>query len=82
MAFGRGQGLSDAMLDRLLLVDDRIEAMAKGGRHHGTSHSLSRTIDERERPNGLKIARVSVPLGVIGSFMNRDQTYRMRVRFV
>ena len=67
MAFGRERGLSDAMLDRLLLVDDRIEAMAKGLDNIAVlPDPLGRTIDERERPNGLKIARVSVPLGVIG----------------
>ncbi|MEC8773537.1 MAG: glutamate-5-semialdehyde dehydrogenase [Pseudomonadota bacterium] len=67
MAFGRERGLSDAMMDRLLLVDDRIEAMAKGLENITVlPDPLGRTIDERERPNGLKIARVSVPLGVIG----------------
>ena len=67
MAFGRERGLSDAMMDRLLLVDDRIEAMAKGLDNIAVlPDPLGRTIDERERPNGLKIARVSVPLGVIG----------------
>ncbi|MEC8203680.1 MAG: gamma-glutamyl-phosphate reductase, partial [Pseudomonadota bacterium] len=67
IAFGRERGLSDAMLDRLLLMDDRIEAMAKGLENIAVlPDPLGRTIDERERPNGLKIARVSVPLGVIG----------------
>jgi glutamate-5-semialdehyde dehydrogenase len=67
MAFGRAKGLSDAMLDRLLLTGERIEAMATGLRSIAElPEPLGRIIDERERPNGLKIARVSVPLGVIG----------------
>ena len=67
MAFGREKGLSDAMLDRLLLTDERIEAMAIGLETVAAlPDPLGRTIDERERPNGLRIARVSVPLGVIG----------------
>ena len=67
MAFGREKGLSAAMLDRLLLTEERIEAMAVGLETvSALPDPLGRTIDERERPNGLQIARVSVPLGVIG----------------
>tara|TARA_Y100001934_G_scaffold280412_1_gene387066 strand:- start:27244 stop:28524 length:1281 start_codon:yes stop_codon:yes gene_type:complete len=67
MTFARAKGLSDAMLDRLLLNGDRIESMAKGIENIAAlPNPLGRTIDERERPNGLKIARVSVPLGAIG----------------
>ena len=67
MLFARKKGLSDAMLDRLLLNDDRIEAMAKGLENIAAlPNPLGRIIDERERPNGLKIKRVSVPLGAIG----------------
>tara|TARA_B100000459_G_scaffold136217_1_gene92690 strand:+ start:1004 stop:2293 length:1290 start_codon:yes stop_codon:yes gene_type:complete len=67
MAFGREKGLSAAMLDRLLLTEERIEAMAVSLETvSALPDPLGRTIDERERPNGLQIARVSVPLGVIG----------------
>ena len=67
MNFGREKGLSGAMLDRLLLNDNRIESMAKGLENVAAlPNPLGRIIDERERPNGLKISRVSVPLGVIG----------------
>lgn len=67
MVFGREKGLSDAMLDRLLLTEERIEAMAVGLETVAElPDPLGRTLDERERPNGLRIARVSVPLGVIG----------------
>ena len=67
MIFARTKGLSDAMLNRLLLNDDRIESMAKGLENVAAlPNPLGRIIDERERPNGLKIKRVSVPLGAIG----------------
>lgn len=67
IAFGKDKGLSDAMLDRLLLNEERIEAMAGGLETVAKlPDPLGRIIDQRERPNGLQIARVSVPLGVIG----------------
>ena len=67
MTFGHEKGFSDAMLDRLLLTEERIEAMAAGLESIAElPEPLGRVIDERERPNGLKITRVSVPLGVIG----------------
>ena len=67
MTFGRKKGLSAAMFDRLLLTEERVEAMAVGLETvSALPDPLGRTIDERERPNGLQIARVSVPLGVIG----------------
>jgi glutamate-5-semialdehyde dehydrogenase len=60
-------GLSEAMLDRLRLDGKRIRAMADGLRDVASledpvGHVLSTTI----RPNGLKIEKVSVPIGVIG----------------
>ncbi|PPR63363.1 MAG: Gamma-glutamyl phosphate reductase [Alphaproteobacteria bacterium MarineAlpha4_Bin2] len=65
--FGRDRGLPEAMIDRLLLNGERIEAMAVGLEAvAGLRDPLGRTIDEFERPNGLRISRVSVPLGVIG----------------
>jgi glutamate-5-semialdehyde dehydrogenase len=54
------QGLTGAMRDRLLLNHARVEAMAKG------LEDVGQTIVDWTRPNGLKIARVRVPLGVIG----------------
>jgi glutamate-5-semialdehyde dehydrogenase len=60
-------GLSGAMLDRLMLDAGRIEAMASGIENVMALHDpVGRVLDEWERPNGLKIQRVSVPLGVIG----------------
>ncbi|MEE2689192.1 MAG: glutamate-5-semialdehyde dehydrogenase [Pseudomonadota bacterium] len=67
MALGCDKGLSGAMLDRLLLNEERINAMAEGLETVADlPDPIGRTIEERERPNGLRIARVSVPLGVIG----------------
>ncbi len=61
------RGLSAAMLDRLLLDTGRIEAMASGMETIiELDDPVGRVLAEWERPNGLKIQRVSVPLGVIG----------------
>ncbi len=60
-------GLSAAMLDRLALDDGRIEAMAAGvDAIAELDDPLGQVIAEWERPNGLRIQRVRVPLGVIG----------------
>jgi glutamate-5-semialdehyde dehydrogenase len=59
--------LSSALLDRLMLDDKRVEAMAKGLEEIAAlPDPVGRTLAEWTRPNGLEIARVSVPLGVIG----------------
>ena len=56
-----------AMLDRLMLDAGRIEAMALGMETIIALHDpIGRVLEAWERPNGLKIERVSVPLGVIG----------------
>ena len=67
MAAARDQGLSPAMLDRLLLNESRIAAMAQGLEEiAGLDDPVGQKIAEWSRPNGLRIARVRVPLGVIG----------------
>jgi len=67
MEAAKERGLSGAMLDRLLLDASRIEAMAAGMETITELHDpVGRVIAEWERPNGLRIQRVSVPLGVIG----------------
>ncbi len=67
MAAAEEKGLSSAMLDRLLLNADRIEGMAKGLEAIAEfPDPLGKVLEERERPNGLRIAKVAVPLGVIG----------------
>lgn len=67
MAYGREKGLDAAMLDRLMLNDKRIEAMAAGLETVATiPDPVNKILDSLERPNGLVIQRVSIPLGVIG----------------
>ena len=59
--------LTEAMLDRLLLTEDRIEAMAKGLEDIARlTDPVGDVMTEWDRPNGLRIARIRVPLGVIG----------------
>ncbi len=61
------RGLSGAMLDRLMLDDARIEGMASGLESIAAlPDPLGNVLAEWERPNGLRIQRVAVPLGVIG----------------
>jgi glutamate-5-semialdehyde dehydrogenase len=63
----RQNEISDALLDRLLLNSDRIEAMAKGLEQIAQlPDPVGKILAEWERPNGLQIRRVSVPLGVVG----------------
>ena len=60
-------GLSDAMIDRLRLTHERIDGMAKGLRQLiDLPDPVGALIEEKERPNGLKIRKVRVPIGVIG----------------
>jgi len=61
------QEMSRALLDRLLLDDQRIEAMALGLEDIARlPDPVGRSLAEWPRPNGMLIQRVSVPLGVIG----------------
>ena len=61
------RGLSGALLDRLLLDDKRIEAMARGIEDIAALNDpIGSVIAEWTRPNGLRIQRVRVPLGVVG----------------
>ncbi|RPI11913.1 MAG: glutamate-5-semialdehyde dehydrogenase [Lysobacterales bacterium] len=64
---GEAAQLSAAMLDRLRLDDARIEAMAAGVEQiEQLPDPVGTVIAEWQRPNGLRIQRVRVPLGVIG----------------
>ena len=59
-------GLSSAMLDRLKLDDNRIAAMAKGLREVAAlPDPVGRILDERTRPNGLKLQKIATPIGVV-----------------
>ena len=67
MTAAEERGLSGAMLDRLMLDTDRIESMAAGIEAVAQlPDPLGRLLAEWDRPNGLSIQRVAVPLGVIG----------------
>ena len=67
MEAGAKKGLSAAMLDRLELNDERIEGMASGLEQIAElPDPIGTVLEDRERPNGLRIQRVRVPLGVIG----------------
>jgi glutamate-5-semialdehyde dehydrogenase len=67
MTAARERGLSLAFLDRLELTEKRIAAMATGLREIAAlPDPVGTTIAEWDRPNGLHIARVRTPLGVIG----------------
>jgi len=67
MEAARSRKLSPAMLDRLALDAGRIESIAAGLLVISQlPNPLGKVLAEWERPNGLKIQRVSVPLGVIG----------------
>lgn len=66
MEVAKGLGLSSAMLDRLRLDAKRISAMARGLREvAGLPDPVGRVLDERVRPNGLRLQKVSTPIGVI-----------------
>jgi glutamate-5-semialdehyde dehydrogenase len=67
MRAAAARSLSPALLDRLRLDEARVEAMAKGLEEIAAQPDpVGKTLAEWTRPNGLKISRVSVPLGVIG----------------
>ena len=61
-------GLSEAVLDRLLLTPDRLEAVADDVRKvAGLPDPVGESFDARVLPNGLQVSRRRVPLGVIGA---------------
>lgn len=67
MARGRENGLSDALLDRLLLTPQRLKSMAEGLEVlMELPDPVGETLKSWERDNGLKVEKVRVPLGVIG----------------
>lgn len=63
---GKEKGLSQALLDRLLLTQSRIKAMADGLRQIvQLPDPIGEVLSTQKRPNGLEISKVRVPLGVI-----------------
>ncbi len=66
MEAGTRMGLTSAMLDRLKLDDKRIAGMAKGLREVAAlADPVGKVLDERVRPNGLRLKKVSSPIGVV-----------------
>ncbi len=62
-----GSGKNAAFIDRLKLNEDRIEGMARALEEMAElPHPVGRTLSTTERPNGLVIDRIAVPIGVIG----------------
>ncbi|MFO7820322.1 MAG: glutamate-5-semialdehyde dehydrogenase [Halanaerobacter sp.] len=67
MEYGRENDLPESLLDRLLLTEERIKKMANGLREVAQFNDpIGEMIEMKQRPNGLKIGKVKVPLGVIG----------------
>ena len=67
LAFGRDRGLSDPMMDRLMLDGDRIRGICTALRDVAKqADPVGRQLDEWSRPSGLHIKKVATPLGVIG----------------
>lgn len=66
LAVGHQLGLSAAMMDRLALDPKRIAAMAAGLREVAAlPDPVGRVLDERTRPNGLRLRKISTPIGVV-----------------
>lgn len=64
---GKEKGMHEGLLDRLALTEGRIAAMAEGLRQIAALEDpIGEIMDTFTRPNGLKISKVRVPLGVIG----------------
>jgi len=67
MEFGRDKGLSDAMMDRLRLDEDRIQGIVDGLRAVAEqADPVGEVLAEWTQPTGLNIQRVRTPLGVVG----------------
>ncbi len=64
---GRAAGLSDAILDRLLLTEKRIKALADDTRSVASlDDPVGSVMDARVLPNGLRLSRRRIPIGVLG----------------
>lgn len=60
-------GMKESLIDRLLLTEDRIEGIAEGLRQIAKLEDpIGMVTDMKVRPNGLRIGKKKVPLGVIG----------------
>jgi glutamate-5-semialdehyde dehydrogenase len=67
LSMAKEMGLSDAMMDRLTVTDATVTSMAKGLREVSRLNDpVGSTSKSWLRPNGLKVSRMRIPLGVIG----------------
>jgi glutamate-5-semialdehyde dehydrogenase len=67
LEFGRDKGLSDAMMDRLMLDEERIQGIVTGLRTVAAQDDpVGEVLTEWDMPSGLNIRRVRTPLGVVG----------------
>ncbi|MCB0133320.1 MAG: gamma-glutamyl-phosphate reductase, partial [Caldilineaceae bacterium] len=67
IADGRAKGLSDALLDRLLLTEDRVAGLANDTRQVATlPDPVGAELESRLLPNGLRLSRRRIPIGVLG----------------
>ena len=67
IAAGRAKGLSDSLLDRLLLTEERIASLAEDTRKvAGLPDPVGAEIESRLLPNGLRLSRRRIPIGVLG----------------
>lgn len=64
---GRNKGLSDSLLDRLLLTEERLAGLARDARQVATlPDPVGSEFDSRVLPNGLRLSRRRIPFGVVG----------------
>ena len=64
---GRAAGMSQALLDRLALTEGRVRAMAQAVEEVAKAPDpVGRVLSGETRPNGLRLEKITVPLGVIG----------------
>src|SRR6266498_3855376 len=62
----QAEGITSALIDRLTLTQERVEAMAQGVRDLTSLHDpIGEVVHSWARPNGLQIEKVRVPLGVV-----------------
>lgn len=67
IADGRARGLSDALLDRLLLTPQRMAGLATDTRRIATLNDpVGAELDSRMLPNGIRLSRRRIPIGVLG----------------
>ena len=67
MRAGKENGMTEALLDRLLLSEGRLKSLADSVREVvGLADPVGEVVDGLRRPNGLRITRVRAPMGVVG----------------